>query len=79
MEEAVRPAEEDVTEELARLFTLKLRLAADTPGMGAAAEEDKGPLSLLPASLSFTSISSSPREDECCSATASSPLAGRFS
>ena len=44
MEEAVRPAEEDVTEELARLFTLKLRLAADTPGMGAAAVEMEGPL-----------------------------------
>ena len=52
MEGAVAPAEEDVTDELARLLTLKFRVAADTgTGMAPAAttEEEDGPLLPLPA------------------------------
>ena len=43
------PPEEDVTEELARLLALKLRLAADMPTGGAAAAAAEGPLLPLPA------------------------------
>ena len=51
MEGAVAPAEEDVTEELARLLALKLRLAeVMAGGMGGAAAAAEGPpLPALPA------------------------------